>query len=318
MKTTTSKVLMVAALILTVSAGYVLMNARTGSADIVDLTTVARGDDTAFIHALKALGHDRIDMYEMNGQTVYTSVRHERQRSPRRLLQEYQHAFVVHGVNDHAYYDLTSAPYEQRLKTGLKGGLVPFKIEERHVAMGGVVTPGRAQTDDALYDELAEMASQRENFTGHRVVEIMRPEGSNRTTVIATWADDFDFQAFQPGSEELTSRTYDEDIPSCPDCTRVHHLFHPRRAPVDAGVHVFTGTRSPSFYREWYRSNFEAEGWNVDETYEMTSTLKALHGPGMPNEWLTLSRRGWARTVAIYDLGDRNVGIHVHTEAVPE
>lgn len=315
MKSRATKILCVLAAALSVSAVIVVSNTKQSTADIIDLAGVSGRDDTEFVRVLESLGHDRFDVYEVNGQTIYTSVRHEPTRSPISLLQDYQRELVAHGVNDRAYFDLSSGDPEDRLFTGLKGGLVPFKVGERHVAMGGVITQRRAISDDEVIRDIDAMLDRPQGFRGHRTIEIMRPEGSNRSTVVATWAEEFDFDEFQPGSESMRSREFEEDIASCPSCTRVHHLAHPRRQTVDKGVHLFMGPRSTSFYRDWYRDEFESQGWKLEPNHHMTTNLKTLHGPGMPNEWMSFRRDGWVRTVAIYDLGSSESGIHVHTEA---
>lgn len=294
----------------------VVFDYRETGADILDLSTVQSDTDTEFVNALNSLGHDRIDSYVINGQTIFTSVRHIPGANPKHLLREYQEAFVAHGVNDRAYMSLNDHNAEDRLFTGLKGGLVPFRYSDRHVAMGGVVTPNRARDDAQVLNQLEAMAREPDGFEGHRVVEIMRPEGARSSTAVATWSENFDFDQFLPGSETLRANALEDDVLTCPGCTRVHHLEHPRRGVVERGVHVFTGDRTPAFYRDWFTQILAGQGYERDTHHDLTQDLKSMYGIAMPNEWLSFSGHGLARTVSIYQLGPGDVGIHVHTSTV--
>lgn len=313
MKDNSKKCLFVAALSLFSCALFVVSSSRQSVADILDFASVHSRSDAEFVRVLETLGHDRFETYVINGQTIHTSVRHVDRLSPPNLLRTYQTELVAHGVNDRSYFDLSSGDWEDRLFTGLQGGLVPFRYSTEHVAMGGVVTHNRAIHKHEALEAIEGMAKSGKKFRGFRNIEILRAKGSLRSTVVATWGDDVDFDAMQPGSDELSSRSLDADVAPCPGCTRVHHFEHPRRASEDKGVHLFIGDRGPGFYSDWYRRTLTSEGYQADVFDGLNESIAVDVGMPRDSELLVFRRGSLERRVTIQASG-KDTFVHVHTQ----
>lgn len=285
---------------------------RSG-ADILDLSSGPSRSDAEFVRVLEAMGHERFETYKINGQTIHTSVRHEHNMSPTRLLRDYQRQLVAHGINDRAYFDLQSGTSKQRLFSGLKGGLVPFRYEDDHIAMGGVVTENHATSDHEVLQAVESMAGSPGSFKGFRNIEIMKPTGSRRTTVFASWSDELDYESFQAGSEELNSPKYDDDIAVCPSCVRIHHFAHPRRALTDRGVHLFSGKHTPSVYGDWYAQEFRRQGFSLEPFQELDSLMHRAAGFRNDSQMLVFRKDALVRVLTLYRADDTTFA-HIHTQ----
>lgn len=307
-----TRVLAVLALAMVASSVLLVMSLKKSDADIIDVLSGPTRTDAEFLRVLESMGHDRFETYEINGQTIHTSVRHVVGSSPTRLMREYQHQMVVHGINDRAYHDLTSGKAEDRLFSGLKGGLVPFRYEKDHIAMGGVITENHAVTDDEARAAAEKMAIRPGSFKGYRNIEIMRPAGTGRTTVFASWSDALDYEDFQPGSEALDGPRFD-DVARCPSCVRIHHFQHPRRSLTDRGAHVFSGERSPSYYRDWYSEEFRNQGFEVEPFSQADQLLYRSSGFRSESQMVVFRKEALVRTLTLYRAGGATFA-HVHTQ----
>ncbi|MFU8802222.1 MAG: hypothetical protein ACNA8W_00295 [Bradymonadaceae bacterium] len=245
-------------------------------ADIFDLFGGGpRNKTQAFGKALENKGHDKPQVYQVNGNTVYFSAVQDK-ASPRRLLEEYQLEFVRLGLNDQAYTSLEGDEDEARLLTGMTGGVVPHIISPSYITMGGVVTRERAATSEDLLKELG-AGDHNENtlFRGHRWMEIFREPDSPYTTVIASWSDEeFVYSRMIPELGERDGHDVDMVVPSCPGCLRLNRFVDVGATPSSHVTNIFETTHSPEQVRSFYEWAMGARGWQPASDTDVFDELR--------------------------------------------
>ncbi len=128
---------------------------KEGHADIVTSSLAERSSTQKFAASLEKLGHEPPRVYDYNGNTVYFSTRHIQGKTPMDVVQEYQHEFVVQGLNSKQHLtpmvnlemeredatDERKAEIDAQLSDIYKGAaygeITPQAILPDYVSMGG-------------------------------------------------------------------------------------------------------------------------------------------------------------------------------------
>jgi hypothetical protein len=124
---------------------------KEGRADIVTSSLAERTSTQKFASALENLGHEAPRVYDYNGNTVYFSTREVMGKRPEEILQEYQHEFVVQGINSKQYLvpalakelndpDSQEKPSEDLMEmyeAAANGEILPQLVTSTHMSMGG-------------------------------------------------------------------------------------------------------------------------------------------------------------------------------------
>lgn len=149
------------------------LEVESSRADITWMTPFSPSPTQRFASALEDLGHEPPRAYDLNGNDVYFSTRVSR-KSPERLLQEYQQAFVDHGVNSRMWMRSTDAlsrlrespelrkRFRKRAKAAIKGEILPAKVSDDYMSMNGMLFTGADEQEDPE-DKLVGMVDKVEN-----------------------------------------------------------------------------------------------------------------------------------------------------------
>lgn len=172
------------AIVLTVAGSVVTLSpssdekvgVNSSRADILWMTESARSNTERFASALDDLGHSAPRVYDVNGNTLYSSERVSR-KSPAQILRAYQHEFVEQGVNSRAHTTSrrTLAALEQTesvrkridaiSEAAMNGEIVPTSTARNVVSMSGVLLETKAGSSDAA-SKRRQMTAQLEGLSG--------------------------------------------------------------------------------------------------------------------------------------------------------
>lgn len=229
-----------------------------------------------FARTLRQLNHDEPQRFSLNGNTIFFSVRHVQQTTPQRLLEEYQEAFMLAGLNDRQFLSVDPAEAHARFFTGIRGGVVPHSITDRHITMGGVLVRNEPGTDQELFREVFRGGDESDLLRGHRWVEIFKEDQSPWTTVIASWSDGatFDYREMVPELRRRSSQHVDALLPRCPRCILVHDFQDTGRPDSGHLTAVLSSDLSIDQLRDFYHRVLPAEGWEIDEKGELLEKLR--------------------------------------------
>jgi hypothetical protein len=236
-------------------------------ADITAFGFAPESDTARFVDALDALGHGEPHRYELNGNTIYFST-NQTDDEPMQVLERYQREFVARGINREVYDRLRDDQTMQRTRDGLEGGVVPASIAADHVIMNGVSTPNRARGIVELLEWFGQVATrdggspEAASFDAYRAVEIFRERGSAGSTVIATWAKDFEYDKMIPARHGADAPKLDERLPECGWCTLVNQ-FSDKEAEGLHESYVLQTSHSIEQMRAYYEGAFVAKGWRA-------------------------------------------------------
>lgn len=224
-------------------------------ADIVDFTFFESTPSARFAAALEQLGHEEPRAYRIGQETVYFSARPS-DRPADRLAEEYQRAFVQHGVNSALRLEPTM-PVAPEARVMLQGEIVTFSAREDFFSMGGGVLDGLPESPEQLK---AAIEANREKpfegvFKGFRHVEARRRDG--RTIVTAAWSDD-DFNV----QDAVATGPADPDVPVCPGCV-ARPSVETLANDVDRTIHHFESTQSGPAVMRFYHRALVDRGWKT-------------------------------------------------------
>lgn len=242
-------------------------------ADITALDFAPRPKVERFTNSLRALGHSEPQVYELNGNRIFFSVR-KTGESPATLLREYQDEFVRQHLNEQPFYEMKLDKMMQRKRTSLTGGVVPMVLSRDHIIMGGVETRGDPQTPSELLAAHSSAKGPAELFDAYRWVEIFRQKNQPLTTVIATWSDDgFDYDEMFPRPFERQTKGVDPRVPVCTGCLKVNQFADLGKQGTHQS-YVFVTDESIEQARHFYESTLEAQGWTARENARVFDRLK--------------------------------------------
>ena len=150
-----------------------------GHADIVTSSLADRTSTQKFASAMENLGHEAPRVYDYNGNTVYFSTREVQGKRPEEILQEYQHEFVVQGINSKQYLvpamvkelnqpegqEKPSEELQEMYEAAAHGEILPQMVTSTHMSMGGAeyMHPSEGG-DDALQETMATRTAKLERY----------------------------------------------------------------------------------------------------------------------------------------------------------
>lgn len=316
------KLALCGASLVAIAVGIVLFGGgevEQSRADIFALDGAGASNTARFEDTLRSLGHTQPRSYDFNGNEVSFSTRHTR-KDPRRLVEQYQRAFVRRGINQESYLGFpgsesdegderdeggVSTELQKRREALMSGQIVPLEIEENYVMMGGTLVSGKPQTRTAFREELREQTPERlaEMFAGYRSIEIFRDEESGSTSVTAAWSrGDFDIKKHMP-EQYPRRRGVDPDplVPACLGCLR-QMRFAGRANTRPDDLSIFRSNRPPEQVARFYDEVMKNRGWRRTPT---SRTLEGLLDPAGDIEGAAIFRR--------YQRGDRDVTISIRS-----
>ena len=150
-----------------------------GHADIVTTQLTDRSSTQKFTAALEKMGHEPPRVYDFNGNTVYFSTREVMGKTPEDLLQDYQEAFVVQGVNsrqhlvpalahelaDENSQEKPSEDLQEMYEAAANGEILPQMITNNYMSMGGAeYAHPSEQGDGALKETMAQRTAKLEKY----------------------------------------------------------------------------------------------------------------------------------------------------------
>lgn len=288
-------------------------------ADILAFGPLAETNTERFEDSLQGLGHGEPRIYSFNGNEVGFSTRTTR-RKPRRLVEEYQRAFVRNGINRQMYvglpgteqfeerFDDPEAEIQRRREALMSGQIVPLEIGDTYAVMGGALVEGEPQTRDELEATLRERQPEQldELFAGFRTIEIFRAPEANSTSVTASWSrGEFDIKRHMPEQHPRAEGVApDRVVPACMGCVRQMRFAGRANAQPD-DVQIFRSEQKPSEIARFYDRAMRNRGWRRTET---DRTLGRL---------LDRTRSGETeRYFRQYERDDRGVTINIRRSSV--
>ncbi len=288
---TASKLAGCAVVIAALAIGFSIFATSESQADIAWLSPFERSSSERFDAALENLGHDEVERYDLDGNTVYFST-NSTYDSPRRAMVDYQEEFRRQGLNDRVYLDIVSDEFQARTETSLTGGLAPLAISDQHVTLGGVITANEAEDGDGLLENLADAHSAHDLFRGHRYIEITRERDQSRTTIVATWSDDdFDYQRMDPMAD-VGDQGYDSIVPPCPGCVRLSRFADDNPDRADRRTLSYSGPRSVDDTRRYYVQALAQQGWERESMDSALDRITPVVGLSLPEAVSDRYRRG--------------------------
>ncbi|RAL25013.1 hypothetical protein DL240_02025 [Lujinxingia litoralis] len=311
---------MIAALAWAVGVFDIDGSVQDSHADLLDLRPLSTIDPVeSFARELAELGHPEPRTYELNGNTIYFSVR-KTDAPPLQVLQTYQRQFKKARLNDQIYLNLQQDQSEARMITALTGGLVPHSVEPNHVTMGGLITRGRARNADDIRRDFVNAPDPNLLFRGHRWIEAFREPHHEQTTVIASWSDD----AFLYGRMLPTEMRVgygagaDDVVPACPGCVRLN-----RMRDLSGDKHqflfegnVYTTNHSPEQIIDFYQRALTARGWTAHENNNVFYDVQiAVDFEGRQTDVLAFKRDDRFIKLVIYRQEGKT---YVHSSMTPE
>ncbi len=301
---TASKLAACAAIVATIAVVFSTFGSSESQADIAWLSSVERSQSERFDAALENLGHDEVERYDLDGNTVYFSA-HSSYKRPRQLMVEYQEEFRRQGLNDRVFTGIVDSELEDRIETSLTGGLAPLAVSDHHVTLGGVVTANEAGDADDLRENLDAAEEIHDLFRAHRYIEITRSPDQQRTTVVATWSDDaFDYRRMDPLAGE-GDQGYDTIVPSCPGCVRLSRFADDNPGHIDRRVLSFLGPRSIEDTRRFYAETLAARGWERESMDAALDVIAPLVDLSLPDATTDRYRRGDEELMLTFTTDDR-------------
>ena len=252
---------------------------QRANADILSLSPVPLTNTAKFENSLEALGHEEPRVYNYNGNEVGFSTRYVRGMTPRRLVEQYQRAFVRQGLNEEAYLrrpgaklDRSDPQYAQkaadatvdRAAAMMSGQIVPLEVHDNYAAMGAGLIAGMPTTRRELREELVrpEASNFDDLFAGYRMIEIFRDPSSGATAVTAAWSrGNFDMNKHRP-DEQADRHRGDRslEIPRCMGCTRTVRFSGESNAKPDA-IDLFETPQIPRRVANFYDEAMADRGW---------------------------------------------------------
>ncbi len=278
-------------------------------ADITWLDPVAPSGTDRFETALHDLGHSDIGTYELNGNRVYFSTT-VADASPTEVAHRYQRALVQQGLNDEVFDGIDPDTLEQRLRTGITGGLTPLAWTPEHIALAGAIPSNYAESDAELLANFADASSRSDLFRGHRYIEISRQPDAAHTRIVASWSDeDFDLDRMIP-DDDLRSLSADLDLPICPGCTRLMQFAdHDNPAQLELS---FLSPLTQDDTREYYLHHLRKQGWQRHPLGEGLDRLTSVANISLPSGHSDRFHRSGHTLTATYQRDPHNQQTLVH------
>lgn len=283
-------------------------------ADIFDISPGAAPDQQQFEDALRSLGHDDPQTYELNGNIVHFSVDYTRE-DPRRVARRYQEEFVRQNINDRVYDSLAPDAAAELREARLTGQIAPVRLSSDRVVMGGMITENRATDPDELIEQLGSVDDANELFRSHRWVEIVDDPQSAYTKVLATWSDDdFSFENMLPGATDAKASANnpgaDPEVPACPGCTRVNQ-FNDLNEGRGYRSNIFVSPAQLQDVLGFYRRAMQRRGWQESDFQGVHDELReVVDYQGDELRVLSFERDDEKLEIFAYPLEDRNIAVH--------
>lgn len=269
-----AKMTVAGAIVATIAFGFGVFDETASvpasNADIFAMDFADRTSTEKFVASLEELGHNRPEVYNLNGNTVFfSSAFHEQE--PRAVMEKYQREFHEQGLNPELFLEVNDANSDRMMKTALSGGVVPMMISEDNILLGGVVSVGDTRTEEDLVRnfEANKGKAPWKLFDAHRYVEINRDGG--RTLVTSSWSDKgFDYEKMIPGSRAAGANT-DPDVPACPGCVRLTSFSDEGEGHYRNNVYF--GVSDVRSQADFYDQAMRARGWEQTETSRVMGTM---------------------------------------------
>lgn len=280
-------------------------------ADIFDFSFGQKPNQVRFNEALESMGHPEPQVFDLNGNIVNFSVNYRNER-PVDVARRYQEQFVDRGLNDRVYNSLGPATSQDRLLTRLTGGITPIEVSPDRIVMAGMMTDNIALEPDDLWGDLMS-TDELDLFRGHRWIEILRDPDASKTTVLASWSDDFSYEKMLPEDGQrragTTGRSFDPDVPACPGCTRIHH-FADKQDPKGYRSNIFVTTMGQDQMIDFYRRAMSQRGWTLSETQEAHEKIQQFvtHGADAMKK-LRFEKDEQYLQIFAYPLEDREIAV---------
>lgn len=289
---------------------------QSSDADVFDIGFKPRTQ--IFTDTLEAMGLDKPETFNLNGNVVYFSSAHAK-GTPRRLMEEYQRKLVEHGFNRKAYGTPQPDQESQRELTEglLLGDMIPLVVEEDHVIMAAGTLNGEPRSHEELMNLSAPPTTREgwnELLTGHKWVEFIRNNDyDNRSLVVSTWADDFDLEKHAPGSRSADSN-FNPDMVPCPGCSRdvSFEKLDPGKRYNYTSYSTGLGVQQSVRY---YIDAMKRRGWEFNETSRMYQAVREqVEFEGDDAYMLQFTRRDEFMNVLAYPSEDGSTIQLVHTD----
>lgn len=154
------RILLTVGLVCAIAAAFLVLNpssqgdgglgVESSQADVLWMTPFERTNTQKFAGALQDLGHEPPRAYDLNGNDVYFSTR-TTYKSPERLVEEYQRAFVEQGLNSRMWMQSTDQfsrlkgsealrkRYRERSEASVNGEILPAVVRDDYMSMTGMV-----------------------------------------------------------------------------------------------------------------------------------------------------------------------------------
>lgn len=246
----------------------------TSEADILALNFAERTSTEKFVAGLKELGHNRPEVYSLNGNTVYFSSAMYNQE-PLEVMEMYEREFYEQGLNPRIYRGITDENADEMFKTALSGGVVPMMISPDNILLGGVESTGPTKTEEDLMNNFKRNTGKApwRLFDAHRYIEINRD--GEKTLVTSSWSDKgFDYEKMIPGARVSDANT-DVEVPACPGCVRLTN-FENRSSGSAYRNNVFWGESDTRQQVQFYDRALLARGWEPTESARVMDQLADL------------------------------------------
>ncbi|QDG51800.1 hypothetical protein FIV42_13915 [Persicimonas caeni] len=178
------RILLTVGLVCGIAAAFLVLNpssqdggvgVESSQADVLWMTPFERTNTQKFAGALQDLGHEPPRAYNLNGNDVYFSTRTSH-KSPELLLEEYQRAFVEHGLNSRMWMQSTDQfsrlrgseahkkRYAERSEAAINGEILPAVVNNDYMSMTGMVFD-KGDAEGETSERAIEMIDQIEQTT---------------------------------------------------------------------------------------------------------------------------------------------------------
>lgn len=143
--------------------GETTIGVQESQADIFSMSFAERTSTQKFQTALDRLGHESPRVYDYNGNTVMFSTNQKR-GTLKQVAREYMRTFAEEGVNPQVFSperpEFDSDEFNAMVDASVHGGVIPWVINDKYMAMGGAVMDVEVEDNAELQKRLDRETNQ--------------------------------------------------------------------------------------------------------------------------------------------------------------
>ena len=236
-----------------------------------------------------------IRAYDMNGNTMYFGIGNSPKR-PKEVLKDLQEAFVTAKINERAYLDVPQALYTestddlaqrglapttqefQYLEGMVTGEIVPLRVTDNRVVMGGMMPEAGAQPGiESLFEAIGnEQTNASGPFKGFRYLEAREDPRTGDTIVESTWADeDFDWRKMEVPDKYADLEQ--GEVRRCPGC-KTEIAMKSLSPGEDYRAQQFQSHTPTANLVDFYDTTLGEQGWERVRAESMLEQLETEQG----------------------------------------